>query len=70
LPVIPNTVEIIMFIIYKTPISAIEFNNFLNRLILFIRKNEIGNTNIQMAAEAMLDKLYRNFDENMDRNDM
>ena len=59
-----------MFSIYSTPMSAIEFNNLLNRLILFIRKNEIGNTNIQIAAEAMLDKLYRNFDKNIDRNEI
>ena len=56
-PVIPNTVEIMMFRIYNTPIRAIEFNSRRNLVILFIRKNEIGNINIQIAADAMLDRL-------------
>ena len=42
---------------YNTPIKAIEFNNFLNRVKLLIRKKEVGNINIQIAAEAILDKL-------------
>ena len=54
---IPNTVEIMMFRIYNTPIRAIEFNSRRNLVMLFIRKNEIGNINIQIAAEAMLDRL-------------
>ena len=59
-----------MFRIYKTPIRAIEFNSLLNLVILFIRKNEIGKINIQIAAEAMLDRLYKNFDEKIDRNEI
>ena len=53
----PKTVETIIFNIYKTPMKAIEFNSLLNRVILVIRKKEMGNINIQIAAEAIFDKL-------------
>lgn len=44
-PTIPSDVEIIIFRMYRMAIKAIEFNSFLNLLIEFIERKEIGKIN-------------------------
>ena len=54
-PFIFNSVEIIIFRIYKAPINAIELISFLNLASESITKKEIGKIKIHIVVEAKLD---------------